>query len=482
MTRRVVLLITAILASLGVGAAPGAHAQTQPGPSPEPLPEATGSVGCLAMEGSRVLESTRADQRHTPASVQKLAVTAAALERLGPEFRVHTRIEAVGELKNGRLDGDLVVRAAGDPTWSQRFFPPNGASSKSPIRRLATSVRASGIRALTGDLVIDLSRFPGRPAPASRAMNEIAFGYAAPTGGLAIEENAINLRMAPGKRVGQPASFEASEPIDIVNLTTTAPATRHEKGTVDFQASWHDGRLVIRGEYPISEPAYDIEVAVDDGARRAAERLLEALQAEGVDIDGEIRLAKGRSAKGTVVADIASPPLAEWLPPILADSHNWLSEMLLRVLAAEELGEGRTGEGLAWLEAYLLDELGLAAGSIALDDASGISPYNLWTPRAVVRLLEWSWSRPWRGHYVAALSRPDRGTLRGWPRLPSSVAAKTGTQRHTLGLAGFLLERSAARGPIFFACLLDQRLEPRAELRREIADRIWRWHKLRAHD
>ena len=118
MTRRVRWLVTSLV-TLGLSASLAAQAQ----PFPETLPEAQGSVGCLAVQGSRVLESTRADQRHAPASVQKLAVAAAALEQLGPDFRVHTRIEAVGELKDGRLDGDLVVRAAGDPTWSRRFFP-----------------------------------------------------------------------------------------------------------------------------------------------------------------------------------------------------------------------------------------------------------------------------------------------------------------------------------------------------------------------
>jgi len=38
---------------------------------------------------------------------------------------------------------------------------------------------------------------------------------------------------------------------------------------------------------------------------------------------------------------------------------------------------------------------------------------------------------------IEALARPGRGTLAAWPRLPP-VAAKTGTLRHTVALAGFL--------------------------------------------
>ncbi|MEM8962214.1 MAG: D-alanyl-D-alanine carboxypeptidase, partial [Acidobacteriota bacterium] len=61
--------------------------------------------------------------RFVPASVTKLIVTIAALERLGPEHRVITEARTDAALEQGVLSGDLVIRGGGDPTWSRRYVP-----------------------------------------------------------------------------------------------------------------------------------------------------------------------------------------------------------------------------------------------------------------------------------------------------------------------------------------------------------------------
>ncbi|MEM8993874.1 MAG: D-alanyl-D-alanine carboxypeptidase/D-alanyl-D-alanine-endopeptidase [Acidobacteriota bacterium] len=434
-----------------------------------------GELGCLAIRGETVLESAAAERRKTPASVQKLAVTAAALHTLGPDFHVTTRVLAAGPVTSGpqgtrRLRGDLVLEAAGDPTWSDDFFDGGAAE---PLGALARAVRDAGIDAVDGDLVVDLSRFPGRPAPPSRSIGDLAFGFGAPTGGVAVDANTTSLTMAPGAAVGEPPRFTA-DGVEVVNRARTVDADRRDRGTVDFQATWDDGRLVIRGEYPISEPSYRITVAVADGERRAARAFRRALAALGVEVTGDIELSR-RAVAGRPVASLASPPLAEWLPPILGDSDNWLADMLLRVLAAEHTGAGRLGDGVRWLDAFLTDEVGLHDDAVHLDDASGLSPHNLWTPRAVVDLLAWAERQPWRTVYRGALARTGGGTLKAWPGLPSTLGAKTGTLTHTLGLAGYL---ETPGQPVIFACLLNHDTAPRPRQRRMLTDKVWRWHKL----
>ncbi|MEO1088896.1 MAG: D-alanyl-D-alanine carboxypeptidase, partial [Acidobacteriota bacterium] len=138
--------------------------------------EPAGDLGCLAVHGDTVLEAVAPERRKTPASVQKLAVTAAALHALGPQFRVTTRVLAAGTvLKDrggeGRLRGDLVLEAAGDPTWNDDFFEGGAAE---PLAALGRAVRGAGINAVDGDLVVDLSRFPGRRG--AEAEGEVADG------------------------------------------------------------------------------------------------------------------------------------------------------------------------------------------------------------------------------------------------------------------------------------------------------------------
>ena len=64
------------------------------------------------------------------------------------------------------------------------------------------------------------------------------------------------------------------------------------------------------------------------------------------------------------------------------------------------------------------------------------------------------------------------GTLAAWPRLPS-LAAKTGTLRHTVALAGILHPDSDA--PIVFCYFVNHDPRPRSAARGEIAAALRRW-------
>ncbi|MEM8931715.1 MAG: D-alanyl-D-alanine carboxypeptidase/D-alanyl-D-alanine-endopeptidase [Acidobacteriota bacterium] len=438
--------------------------------------EATGFEACLATRGEQVIASVDADRHMVPASVAKLVVTAAALHHLGPDFRTTTALASAVRPHEGVLTGDLVLVAGGDPSWSSRFYPDD---PRQPLRQLADQLVAAGVRHVDGDLVLDLSPFPGRPFPTSRAIGELAYGWAAPTSGVAVDENRLALDIAPGSRVGAPARASWADgsrlghPPRIDNRMVTAPRERHERGTVDVLPSWHASTLHLRGEYPISEPSYRMDVAVPDPVHHAGRALVAMLDARGITITGDIVPRTTPIEAPIRLAVLRSPPLAELLPPISSDSRNWHAEMLLRVVAREVTGAGRSDDGLDALIDFLESTVGITAGDVHLDDASGISPYSLITPRAIVRLLRFVLDQPWRDAYVDALARPGVGSLTGWPALPPTLRAKTGTGRHTLALAGVVLDR--ADDPLVFACASNHRVDARPAQRRELAARVRGW-------
>ena len=64
--------------------------------------------------GATVLD-WRSDELRNPASTIKLLTTLVALDVLGPAYRWRTDVYADGEIKDGRLEGDLVLKGYGDP-------------------------------------------------------------------------------------------------------------------------------------------------------------------------------------------------------------------------------------------------------------------------------------------------------------------------------------------------------------------------------
>lgn len=95
-------------------------------------------------EKGTVLVAQQENHPVHPASVTKVATTLALLERLGGKHRFETRFLAAGPIVDGKLDGDLVVKADGDP-----FFIYESAFLV--LRKL----NALGVHEVTGNIKVE---------------------------------------------------------------------------------------------------------------------------------------------------------------------------------------------------------------------------------------------------------------------------------------------------------------------------------------
>jgi serine-type D-Ala-D-Ala carboxypeptidase/endopeptidase (penicillin-binding protein 4) len=90
----------------------------------------------------------QADQAVNPASLMKLFTTFAALELLGPAWTWTTPVWLQGSVKDGVLEGNLVIKGNGDP--------------KLVLERmwlLLRRVQQLGVNEIRGDIVLDRSAF-----------------------------------------------------------------------------------------------------------------------------------------------------------------------------------------------------------------------------------------------------------------------------------------------------------------------------------
>src|SRR5581483_11736374 len=80
-------------------------------------------IEVYSLADNNVLYSLNAQELFIPGSTTKILSVGTALEALGPDFRFHTKVYRTGPVKNGTLDGDLVLVASGDPDISGRIQP-----------------------------------------------------------------------------------------------------------------------------------------------------------------------------------------------------------------------------------------------------------------------------------------------------------------------------------------------------------------------
>jgi D-alanyl-D-alanine carboxypeptidase/D-alanyl-D-alanine-endopeptidase (penicillin-binding protein 4) len=172
------------------------------------------------------LYSRNAGKLFMPASNQKIVTGATALALLGPDYRWRTALVADrGALgPDGTLRGDLRVVGRGDPTVSDHAQ----TDALRPLRALADTLRARGVRRVDGRLVAAGAAFPGDPLGFGWAWDDLDEPYSAGVAELLFNEGFARVVVRGGDRPGAAtvvavAPAPSALPVDAAGLVTGPP-------------------------------------------------------------------------------------------------------------------------------------------------------------------------------------------------------------------------------------------------------------------
>jgi len=463
-------------------------------------------VMVTAMDGTPIVAMNEG-QLFQPASNTKLFTTAAALALLQPDATVSTTVTASGVISGeGILKGDLYLGGSGDANLAGRELPyiPGREVSYPPLRsldELAAQVQQSGLKTVDGDVVGVAYHETWQPYPPGWSVDDLAWGYGAPVSRLSVAENELAITIKPASELSSRAVIEIVPEIPyytVVNdvMTVSADSQRH----IDIERTPGSKRLRIYGRIPLHGAVERQHISIDDPVEFAAIAFKNVLEQHGIVVTGRgraehvpledarsfreivrepINLEKARSviagvgtASGDLVClppcDPANPPrsriLASHVSPTLRDDvilTNKLSLNLHAELLSLRLGDrfamdlstggNSIAEGVRVTRQFAVDA-GVSQDDLALFDGSGLSTYDLVTPRAIAKLLQFASTQPWFAAYKASLpvggvdgsleSRFTKAPLKG------HVFAKTGTNSETRALSGYL-ECASGRTVIF---------------------------------
>jgi D-alanyl-D-alanine carboxypeptidase/D-alanyl-D-alanine-endopeptidase (penicillin-binding protein 4) len=420
----------------------------------------------------RVLYARDAARPFVPASNLKLVAAAAAAHHLDPEFRFRTTLYAAGPVKDGVLDGDLVLYGRGDPMISARYFP----SRTAVWEMLADSLRARGIRRVTGGLTADESFWDTERHVADWDPEDRKWWYAAPVGALGFNDNSIDFRILPGSAAGQPARITGEPASAFYRLDNASRmVAAGTAATLDFDRVPGTSRIRAFGVLPLGAGADVESFAVDDGARWAGVTFREALERRGIAFGrAEVRVVSDStlsvSRTAPVLAEWLSPPLDRAIGPVLLTSQNWFAEALVKTLGKQVRGEGSWAAGLAVERAFLVDVVGIDGAGFVLRDGSGLSALNRITPHSLVNLLDYVRRTPRQAIVRRAMPvSGGTGSLRArLTDLPGRVAAKTGYIGGMDTLSGYLAMPDGRE--ILFSIMANESGQPSARMKAVIDD------------
>ena len=404
------------------------------------VPEDSLSVFVQDMESGEVVLRWNEAVARNPASAIKLLTTLVALDVLGPAYTWKTDVYILGELTNGRLKGDLLLKGYGDPYLvTERVW------------QLLRRIRQLGIREIEGDLKIDDSYFylpDSDPAEFDRQ----------PLRAYNVTPNALLMNFKVVRYWFEP-EFDSNsvrvwldpplENLGIDNrLALTAGSCRGYQRGITISANEAVDRMTFSGKFPNGCTQYAMD--------RTALSHNEFVYGLFISLWRE----SGGTFKGgwlnTITPDDIEPdlsfdslPLADVITYINKHSNNVMARQLLLTMSAEVLGQPGTEEGGRAVVADWLVDQGLDAPQLTFTNGAGLSRDTRISARDMGALLEFAWRQPYMPEFVSSMSLAGQdGTTRRRfddAGLEGNAHLKTGSLDHVTTIAGYLQARSGRR-------------------------------------
>jgi D-alanyl-D-alanine carboxypeptidase/D-alanyl-D-alanine-endopeptidase (penicillin-binding protein 4) len=383
--------------------------------------DSTWALTVVDMESGNVIYDLRSDQNLYAGSLRKLFTMGEALVALGSNYTFRTPVYRQGEITgDGILTGDLILVASGDLTMGGRRnvdgtmavsnFDHNEANSlgnaalttPDPLwgyDSLAEQVAASGVKAISGDVIIDDRLF--RP-----------FNF----------REEFNVRPI----------FVNDDVVDVViNLTNVGELATvdHEPKSQAFKVSSNlltvssgvDKSVHLMPEYPdcigIADCSGSVigEIPIDfvppltqtfplvqtfrivEPSNYARTVFIEALQRAGVSVETAPAVAPNNTAalppkdsytSDALLAELVSLPFSEYAKYVLKVSYNIGADTSL-VLWGLTKGVDNMEDALAIERENLTQNIGIPGDEFEFFDGSGGGPTTA-TNNAVIQMLEYN--------------------------------------------------------------------------------------------
>jgi D-alanyl-D-alanine carboxypeptidase/D-alanyl-D-alanine-endopeptidase (penicillin-binding protein 4) len=392
------------------------------------------------------LYSRNAGKLFMPASNMKLLTGATALNQLGAGFRFRTEFATNGQLVNGSLRGDLVVIGRGDPTFSDAAY----GDAMKPMRAIADSLWARGVREIAGALVTGGDAFPDSTLGFGWAWDDLDYDYSAGVDELFFNEGFAHVTVHAATTVGGPATVTTAPAKTVPAIGRVTVVTG---GMMDPEArqrnhvAWETD---MRGPRPVltlagfvkARDSVSVDVALRNPSQAWLEAFAEALAARGIVLRGNVVSAPAADTTGlTKLVTFWSPPLRTILPLLEKPSQNQIAEIFYHTLGLEKTGVGTADSGRRVVERQLT-AWGVDTAGRAVRDGSGLSRHDYISPETVVKVLD-----AMRRHAefttfydalpIAGVDGSIASRMKNTPA-QGNVHAKTGTVDKARSLSGYV--------------------------------------------
>lgn len=419
-----------------------------------------------SLKSGEIWYEQNADRMFMPASNQKILTTAAALLTLGENFNFETSLYYNGEIVDSVLQGDLIVKGNGDPTFYTRFFD----DPRDPFFSWADTLLKMGIRKIEGNIIGDDNYFDDERYGEGWTLSNLPHWYAAESGALQFNENCLDLQIIKPASIGDTVKIIPNVKSSYYSIINNTMVTDTGRTRIRFDRPFGTNQIIVSGNVTIGKDTLERTPSIWNPTLFYTTVLKETFISKGILISGDaldcddIPLWDFRESGNNLILIHKSPPLKDILKILMKKSQNMYAETMVKTMGLMSSGIGSFEEGKKVVE-KVLSTFGIEPDSYAYSDGSGLTRYDYISPRQIVNVLKgmrnssywdtWNEIQP-----IAGVDGTLKNRMKG-TKAEGNVRAKTGTISNVRGLSGCLT--TADSEEIVFSFLVNGHLRSNRE-------------------
>jgi D-alanyl-D-alanine carboxypeptidase/D-alanyl-D-alanine-endopeptidase (penicillin-binding protein 4) len=404
------------------------------------VPQQNVSVYVQAVDSNVAILKHNEDKSMNPASVMKMVTTNAALDLLTPAYRWKTALYHDGYIKNWELNGNLMIKGYGDPSFKAQDF-----------WRLLMSLRQAGVKKINGDLIIDKTYF------ADDVDNGISFddekwrAYNSKPSAFAVNGRSTSFRFSANDDVlNVNQEFELPEVTIVNNMKTVKGDCGNWRGRMNYDVQTNTNKAVItfNGVYAPDCGERFLELSLFDDAQYAFFTFKKIWRDLGGEFAGTLKRQPIPSTTHKLLEQ-TSEPLGSVVRDINKWSNNLMARQLLLTIAAEKVSTPATvAKGVVAIKSWL-SASGVNVNGFVLENGSGLSRVERISAEQLGKMLVRAYLSPVMPEFISSMPILSMdGTVK--QRLQDSASngrahLKTGSINGVSSIAGYVLDANGHR-------------------------------------
>ena len=400
-----------------------------------------------------IIASHNSDLALPPASIAKLFSTASAFEILGEKYTPKTELYTDGKINaSGALEGNLYLRALGDPTLGSKYFNDDGAEDQY-LKGWVQDMKLAGIKEITGKVIVDGSAFGYQGCPEGWTWGDMGNYYGAGPSAVIINDNILQYYFKTSN-IGKPSTLVRTVPeIDGLRLLNNIKGQNVSGDNSLIYGAPYSLDLYASGSLPYNRSSFMVKGTVPDPERLLSKKLYDAIMANGIKVSDGYEYGRNLQMTNTDLKPYSSMTLIKsWEGKTIEEiafhtnmrSVNIFAEQLVCLIGYEKKGEGSTSNGLDFITDYWKEKLDLK--HLYLHDGSGLSRTNAISSNQFTLLLKYMAGSEKYDVFKSTLPTAGQsGTLRKVCKGQAAdgrVFAKSGTMNRIKSYAGYVKSKS----------------------------------------